>query len=143
MAIELHMDEDRTTMICTLSGCHGCGSKGCGHIERFSEVFDIHRSTPITRLFLHVAFGRQNKIDEILHQFEDYYENEAMYATEDEEKDGLTFLKELILKNLQDDATWKICPTCDQQYRASIRKFQNIHYVIPGVDFCLDHTATP
>ena len=123
----------------SMIGCHNghCESKsnGCGEIKIFTEEFHPYVATPITRLFLHVQFGRKYKIDELIANFNTHFANEQHH-----QENGIDYWKKIILESLQDDPTWKICVDCDSEYKTEKLTFEKINYITPEKNLCIFHT---
>ena len=137
MAISLNNNGNIFT--CTILGCHDtvCGkSNGCGSFLRYERIFDLDRVDPITRLFLHVFYGRKHMIDSLINKFTEHFNNGANL-----EEDGIEYMKKIILEMHELDSTWKTCPKCKEQYNNQSRKFEDIFYTVPSVEFCVDHTT--
>jgi hypothetical protein len=136
MAIYLSI-EDFFIKLC-INGCHNgdCHTKsnGCGETEVIYEKFHPYVATPITRLFLHVQFGRKHKIDELITKFDTYFADGNHH-----EENGIDYFKKIILESLATDSTWKICGKCDVEYKEGSKKFENINYVTPDVEECIIH----
>lgn len=122
----------------SILGCHNgdCKTKsnGCGDIQVFKETFHPYVATPITRLFLHIQFGRKYKIDNLITRFEEHFANGNNH-----QENGIEYFKKIILEELETDSSWKICSKCDSEYKENTRKFENINYIIPNVDLCVFH----
>ena len=125
----------------SMVGCHNghCESKsnGCGEIQIFTEHFHPYIATPITRLFLHVQFGRKYKIDELIKKFDVHFADVNNY-----QQNGIEYWKQIILESLQNDPTWKICPDCNCEYELNMRTFEKINYITPQTDLCFFHKKT-
>ena len=136
MALVVFIDNSVITL--SMAGCHNghCDSKsnGCGEIQTFTENFHPYVATPITRLFLHVQFGRKYKIDELIAKFDTHFANEQNH-----QENGIDYWKKIILESLQNDSTWKICPYCDSEYKSGTRMFQHINYITPETNLCVFH----
>lgn len=121
---------------CIISGCH-CSGNGCNtnkcDILKVSEKFNVNRATPITRMFLHTSFGRQSNIDNIIYKFTQHFDEQ------NEDENGLNYMKKLILDDCEKDKTWKMCPICQTEYNEKIRKFENIIFIVPYLDACVEH----
>jgi hypothetical protein len=122
----------------SILGCHNgeCKEKstGCREIEVLSKNFHPYVSTPITILFLHIQFGRKYKIDNLITRFEEHFADGKNY-----QENGIKYFKKIILEELENDSSWKICSKCDLEYKEDIRKFENINYIVPDVDLCIFH----
>jgi len=121
-----------------ISGCHNgnCNkqSNGCGEIEILMEQFHPYVATPLTRLFLHIQFGRKYKIDNLIQKFDEYFKD-----GQNIEENGIDYFKKIILEDLETDTTWKICTKCDVEYKNKSRTFEKINYVVPEKDLCFFH----
>jgi hypothetical protein len=109
-------------------------TNGCGEIKIFSEKFNPYIATPITRLFLHVQFGRKHKIDELIEKFDAHFKDGKNC-----QENGIEYLKEIILSSLSTDPTWKICPECNIEYNNKTREFEQLNYIIPSKNLCIFH----
>ena len=122
----------------SILGCHNgeCKTKsaGCGELEVLTETFHPYVCTPITRLFLHIQFGRKYKIDELISKFDNYFANGV-----NNQVSGIEYFKKIILEELENDPSWKLCPKCDLEYKKNTRYFANINYIIPNADLCIFH----
>jgi len=125
----------------SILGCHNgeCKTKssGCGEVEVIKETFHPYVATPITRLFLHIQFGRKYKIDELIAKFDEYFSH-----GQNNQVSGIEYLKKIILEELEKDSSWKICPKCDLEYKENHRKFDNINYIIPNAELCIFHKTS-
>lgn len=120
-----------------MTGCHGHNhqTSGCENALIISERFHPSRATPITRMFLHTMFGRTSEIDSIITKFDEYFG-----GGKNADKNGLEYLKTLILENCAKDKTWKMCPTCKIEYDAKTRTFENIIFIVPSANNCIEHS---
>lgn len=136
MALSISLDNSIITLC--ISGCHNgnCNkeSNGCGDIQIFTESFHPYISTPLTRLFLHIQFGREYKIDEFIKKFDEYFKDGNNIN-----ENGVEYFKKIILEDLETDSTWKICPVCSIEYNNGIRQFEKINFIVPEKDLCIFH----
>ena len=123
MALLVNCDDNKVITV-IIGGCHNgneCNhSNGCGKSVVLKEKFNIAISTPVTRLFLHVAFGRSYKIKEYMKKFDNYFDNGNNHDV-----DGIEYMKRVILEDLESDKSWKICPKCDYEYKEKKREFRH------------------
>jgi len=119
-------------------GCHNgnCNklSNSCGEIEILTEQFHPYVKTPLTRLFLHIQFGQKYIIDNLIKQFQEYFDENKHF-----EENGIDYFKKIILENLETDESWKICSKCDTEYKNKSRTFEKINYIVPEKDLCFFH----
>jgi hypothetical protein len=139
MALSLIVKDNEIELV--ISGCHNgeCKEKSnghvvCGEIEILTENFHPYLASPLTRLFLHIQFGRKYKIDEIISKFDKYFEN-----GQHNDENAIPFLKKTILEELETDNSWKICTKCKTEYDNKTRKFEKIYYIIPSENLCIMH----
>jgi hypothetical protein len=122
----------------SIIGCHNgdCKTKSssCGEVEVIKETFHPYVATPITRLFLHIKFGRKYKIDELISKFDEYFAN-----GKNNQVSGIGYFKKIILEELEKDPGWKICPKCYVEYKENYCNFSNINYIVPNADLCIFH----
>lgn len=110
MAFVLRRDENNGNFVVLLCGCQcpGSSSAGCGcRIEVYSQPFSMDRATAIIKLHLHAIFGRQHRLEEIMAQYENYFENEAH---SNENRIGVWH--KIIFESFEQDSDWKMCPAC-------------------------------
>ncbi len=121
-----------------ISGCHNsdCNkqSNGCGEIEILTEQFHPYVITPLTRLFLHIQFGKKYKIDDLIKKFEEHFKD-----GQNIEENGIEYFKKIILEYLETDEIWKICKNCNSEYKSGCRTFEKINYVVSDKDLCFFH----
>lgn len=120
----------------SFGGCRGAGKPGHREIVQYEEPFRPTRSSPITRLFLHAAFGRKYKLDKILDDYDKYFKD-----GKHQDENFVDVFKRLILEDHEQDPTWKICPACKMEYANGKRSWQHILYVTPTTAACEDHAS--
>jgi hypothetical protein len=141
MALVLSTNEEGH-LECTLNGCHcdsSCqGNCGCGKLVTYRVPFDVNRATAVTRLHLHLIFGRQHKLDEILTAYDNYFEN-----PERAQDDGINIMKGIIFDKLSQDDSWKICPCCETDFQSGRRSWEDVIFIVPDADSCIEHDEDP
>ena len=55
------------------------------------------------------------------------------------DENGIKYLKKIILEDLEKDKSWKTCIKCRELYENNEIKFEDIIYILPNLDHCLDH----
>jgi hypothetical protein len=138
MALSINVNNGNICMV--INGCHNgnCNhtTNGCGEFVTYIEKFNASRATPITRMFLHTVFGRNSHLDEILEKYDAYFANDSHH-----DESGIEYIKKLILDDCDNDNSWKICPVCKIMYMRKILPFENIHYITPQTEKCIDHSS--
>lgn len=136
MAISIRLNE-ANEVIMILNGCHHkdiCTSNGCCHFEYFKTKINVHKPNPIARMYLHLVMGREQKIYDLLKQYEEYFLNGANI-----DENGIKYLKKIILEDLEKDKSWRRCSKCYELYENNQAKFEDIIYMLPHMDYCVDH----
>ena len=136
MAISIRLNESNE-VIMILNGCHHmdtCTRNGCGHFEYFLTKINIHKPNAIARMYLHLVMGREEKIYDLLKQYNEYFSDGANIN-----ENGIKYLKKIILEDLEKDKSWKTCIKCRELYENNEIKFEDIIYILPNLDHCLDH----
>jgi hypothetical protein len=136
IAISIKMNESNE-IIMILNGCHHkntCLSNGCCQFEYFTSNMDIYKPNAIARMYLHLVMNREYKINDILKQYEEYFSDGKNIN-----ENGIEYLKKLILEDHEKDKSWKRCSKCYELYENKKIKFEDIIYILPNIDYCIDH----
>lgn len=131
MALSITLNKSIITL--SISGCHN-KSNCFDDIKIFTEKFHPYVTTPLTRLFFHMQFGREYKIYEFIKNFEEYFKDGNNIDV-----NGIEYFKKIILEDLETDPTWKICPECNIEYNAGTRQFEKINYIVSEKVLCVFH----
>jgi hypothetical protein len=110
------------------------GGNGCGQFEVYTQAFDMNRATAVIRLHLHVVFGREHKLQEILNKYEEFFSH-----AENAEANGVVELKRIIFEECAADESWKMCPQCKVQYEEGSLGWDKVIFVTPETELCVDH----
>ena len=97
----------------------------------FKEYIDIDKITPITRLYIDYVFG-QNKINNIIKKYETLLDNE--------DKDRLQIIQDLIFTECVNDKCWKLCNTCNSEYISKKCNFEELCFIQNNQHTCKKHT---
>ena len=118
-----------------ISGCHGFCSNGCTDIRLYKEIFNISKTTIITRLMLHLVFKRDHVLNGYITEWESVIKGHP-------EMDGIKTMQSIIYNALKSDKTWEICEICEIKYANNELEWENIQYIIPHshLEKCLNHS---
>lgn len=148
MGLRIEKSKDGTKVLLTLAGCIGDHENSeCGHFERFEWKFnDVSRANVVSRLYLHLLFGRKHVLDTIIQKFDDGWvsNNESKKEWCSKEKkvtltSPLEVWKYLILESMKEDSSWNTCSTCLESYQAGNRSWDKIIFVAAPEKRCDDH----
>lgn len=125
-------------LMCVCDG--GCktyaeSQKSCKLIE---EKFELHKTTPITRMALHINFGRKYRIDKILYKYKKINEHIIKDEGDMTPEKRMELLEFIIIDDCKMDSDWKICHICESEYVNKIRPFERILFTIPKAK-CPEH----
>lgn len=130
------------TISCLMCVCDGgCknyveSQKSCKLIE---EIFDLHKTTPITRLALHINFERKHRIDKILYKYKKIHNRIAKIEGPMNPEKRMELLEYVIIDDCKMDSDWKICNKCESEYINNARLFENILFTVPELKYCSEH----
>jgi hypothetical protein len=135
MALLIQLKDD--IIQCIINGCHSeiCDHKnGCGKFIEYNQKFDANHATPIVRLYLHLIFGRKQRIQNIINKYNDFFSDNNNIN-----ENGIKIMQKIIIEDCNLDKDWKICPQCYDNYLNNDDYFDKINYIVPSIDKCIVH----
>lgn len=137
----LSLSHEGTNVVLRLNGCHGIESQGCGDILVVNwNMHDMSKPNVAARLFLHQIMGRVHVLDGILKSYDSGWNGSEWSLKSFKSSNGIDVWKHIILSTLNEDSTWKICPTCEEQYRNGKLEFGEILFITPETYKCPNHS---
>jgi hypothetical protein len=92
---------------------------------------DVDKITSITRLYIDYTFG-MNKINNISKKYETLLENEG--------KNNIQTIKDLIFTECVNDKCWKLCNECNSEYISKKRNFEDLYFIQNNQNTCKSHS---
>lgn len=110
-------------IVCILDGLYNRSANSFNdQFETYEQPFYTNKITTITRLYLCIITGNQKIIDNINKQFDYYFESDMT------NENGIQYLHQTILRELNHDQKYQICDSCFQGYLNGKISFDDIEY---------------